>query len=133
MSNIYAVIDKEGNVINTILWDGKKEWTPPEGTTVVDISNISAGIGWNYKNGKFTRPPAPEVPIKVLISQAEQQKASLIAEATKKISILQDAVDLEMATEDEKNKLTAWKRYRVILNRVDTSKAPDITWPDIPA
>ncbi|MGS6301058.1 MULTISPECIES: tail fiber assembly protein, partial [Enterobacter] len=25
--------------------------------------------------------------------------------------------------------LTEWKKYRVLLNRVDTSKAPDIDWP----
>ncbi|HAL6907736.1 TPA: tail fiber assembly protein, partial [Escherichia coli] len=26
----------------------------------------------------------------------------------------------------------AWKKYRVLLNRVDTSTAPDIEWPEIP-
>ncbi|HGW6773097.1 TPA: tail fiber assembly protein, partial [Escherichia coli] len=25
--------------------------------------------------------------------------------------------------------LEAWKKYRVLLNRVDTSTAPDIEWP----
>ncbi|WP_208907139.1 tail fiber assembly protein, partial [Enterobacter cloacae] len=25
-----------------------------------------------------------------------------------------------------------WKKYRVLLNRVDTSKAPDIEWPEKP-
>ncbi|KIE64605.1 tail fiber assembly protein [Escherichia coli] len=28
--------------------------------------------------------------------------------------------------------LEAWKKYRVLLNRVDTSTAPDIEWPEIP-
>ncbi|MEH4949531.1 tail fiber assembly protein, partial [Escherichia coli] len=27
----------------------------------------------------------------------------------------------------------AWKKYRVLLNRVDTSVAPDIVWPDEPS
>ncbi|EOZ2641109.1 tail fiber assembly protein, partial [Escherichia coli] len=27
----------------------------------------------------------------------------------------------------------AWKKYRVLLNRIDTSTAPDIDWPTIPA
>ncbi|EFO3555254.1 recombinase family protein [Escherichia coli] len=27
----------------------------------------------------------------------------------------------------------AWKKYRVLLNRVDTSTAPDIEWPTSPA
>ncbi|MEN3258524.1 tail fiber assembly protein [Sodalis endosymbiont of Spalangia cameroni] len=45
---------------------------------------------------------------------------------------LQDAVDLDMATEAEKAALLAWKRYRVLLNRVDISTAPDIDWPTPP-
>ncbi|EKH7557214.1 tail fiber assembly protein, partial [Escherichia coli] len=27
----------------------------------------------------------------------------------------------------------AWNKYRVLLNRVDTSTAPDIEWPTSPA
>lgn len=45
---------------------------------------------------------------------------------------LQDAVDLDMATETEKSALLAWKKYRVLLNRVDISNAPDIDWPEPP-
>ncbi len=48
------------------------------------------------------------------------------------ISPLQDAIDVEMATKEEKQKLTAWKKYRVLLNRTDTSNAPDIDWPKKP-
>ncbi|HDQ1679619.1 TPA: tail fiber assembly protein [Escherichia coli] len=59
----------------------------------------------------------------------EQQKANLIAEASQTISILQDAVDLDMATDEERTQLTTLKKYRVLLSRVDTSKAPDIDWP----
>ena len=47
-------------------------------------------------------------------------------------SILQDAVDLEIATEEERSLLEAWNKYRVLLNRVDTSTAPDIEWPANP-
>ncbi|EOJ6244137.1 TPA: tail fiber assembly protein, partial [Escherichia coli] len=32
------------------------------------------------------------------------------------------------ATEEENLLLEAWKKYRVLLNRVDTSVAPDIEW-----
>ncbi|EHP8466655.1 tail fiber assembly protein, partial [Salmonella enterica] len=49
--------------------------------------------------------------------------------ATEKIAPLQDAVDLDEATDKEKASLLAWKKYRVQVNRVDTS-SPD--WPDIP-
>ncbi|MEE7406260.1 tail fiber assembly protein, partial [Escherichia coli] len=49
------------------------------------------------------------------------------------IAPLQDAADLEIATEEENSLLEAWKKYRVLLNRVDTSTAPDIEWPTWPA
>ena len=36
---------------------------------------------------------------------------------------LEEAVDLEIATEEERSLLEAWNKYRVLLNRVDTSVA----------
>ncbi|WP_050692015.1 tail fiber assembly protein [Yersinia pekkanenii] len=63
---------------------------------------------------------------------AEEKKARLSNEATVIIAPLQDAVDTELATNDEKARLTAWKTYRVLLSRIDTSKAPDIEWPVAP-
>lgn len=71
----------------------------------------------------------PPIPKEQLIAEAEQQKQSLLAEANNAIAPLQDAVDLDMATDEEIEKLKAWKKYRVLLNRVDTSTAPDIDWP----
>lgn len=64
---------------------------------------------------------------------AESQKVRLLDTATLKINPLQDAVDLGIATDDEKTQLLAWKKYRVSVNRVDTSEAPDITWPVAPS
>ncbi|MDE9566114.1 tail fiber assembly protein [Xenorhabdus bovienii] len=66
------------------------------------------------------------------ISEAEYQKQNLMTEARDKILPLQDAVDLGMATDSEQITLTAWKKYRVILNRIDCSTAPDIDWPKLP-
>jgi len=130
--NDYAVINSDGKITNVVLWDGVSEWSPPDGSTAIKINDSGAGIGWTYNKGVFTLPPAPEVPMEELIAQAEQQKVNLISEASQKISILQDAVDLDMATDDEKTQLTAWKKYRVLLNRVDTSTVPDIVWPEKP-
>ncbi|NHB90740.1 tail fiber assembly protein [Photorhabdus cinerea] len=64
--------------------------------------------------------------------QAEQQKLSLRQQADIAITPLQDAVDLNIATDAEQFALTAWRRYRVLLNRVDCSTAPDIQWPEQP-
>lgn len=67
------------------------------------------------------------------VAEASSNKASLMSTATAAIAPLQDAVDLSIATDDEKTQLTAWKQYRVSLNRVDTATAPDITWPSAPS
>ncbi|ATI63784.1 tail fiber assembly protein [Edwardsiella tarda] len=63
---------------------------------------------------------------------AEQKKQSLLTMATNAIAPLQDAVDLSEATPDEEARLKAWKRFRVEVNRVDTSAAPNISWPAQP-
>lgn len=67
-----------------------------------------------------------------VIARNTQKKNSLMKLATDEIYPLQDAVDLGEATDDEKNKLTSLKKYRVALNRVDVSAAV-LEWPEFPA
>ncbi|EIO8860797.1 tail fiber assembly protein, partial [Salmonella enterica] len=64
------------------------------------------------------------------LREAEETKKRLLQLATDKMAPLQDAVDLEEATDEEKARLNAWKKYRVLVNRVDTSK-PE--WPEAPS
>ena len=64
--------------------------------------------------------------------EAEETENSLMQAANEHIAPLQDAVDLEIATEEEISLLEAWKKYRVLLNRVNTTTAPDIEWPVAP-
>ncbi|MBD1228400.1 tail fiber assembly protein [Xenorhabdus griffiniae] len=73
-------------------------------------------------------PPTPEQ----LQQRAESQKSSLRQQADIAIAPLQDAVDLDMATDAEKSALTEWRKYRVLLNRVNCTTAPDIQWPEQP-
>ncbi|HGG8849775.1 TPA: tail fiber assembly protein [Enterobacter roggenkampii] len=68
-----------------------------------------------------------------LIIIAEAKRASLMAGASVAISPLQDAVDLGDSTPEEEALLKKLKQYRVELNRLDISKAPDISWPVKPA
>ncbi|MEQ5726475.1 tail fiber assembly protein [Providencia rettgeri] len=68
----------------------------------------------------------------VLVAQAEQEKAQRLEEANATITYLQDAIEVGLDDDDYQAKLTAWKTYRVLLNRVDTSLAPDIDWPEKP-
>ena len=66
------------------------------------------------------------------IQKATIRKNQLIDEATNQISYLQDAVDSQIATELEIKSLADWKKYRVLLNRINTDLAPDITFPEKP-
>lgn len=66
------------------------------------------------------------------LREADNKKKSLMRTANDTIAPLQDAVDLGMATPEEEASLLEWKEYRVELNRVDTSTAPDIEWPEVP-
>lgn len=74
----------------------------------------------------------PMIPKEQLIAEAEQQKQILLSEAPEAIAPLQDAVDLDITTDEEIAKLKAWKTYRVFLDRVDTSTSPSIEWPEKP-
>ena len=66
------------------------------------------------------------------VNQASAKKNQLIAEATTKISYLQDAVDTDIATDAEIELFSALKKYRALVNRIDVQQAPEITWPEKP-
>ncbi|EDV7219571.1 tail fiber assembly protein [Salmonella enterica subsp. enterica serovar Saintpaul] len=70
-----------------------------------------------------------QTPTEELKQQANRKKQSLMQEANTMISTLQDSVDMEMATAEETAALTEWKKYRVLLMRVDTEKP---VWPTPP-
>jgi hypothetical protein len=50
---VWAVIDN-GTVVNTVVWDGESDWSPPEGTELVSLADHpGVGIGWDYVDGTF--------------------------------------------------------------------------------
>jgi hypothetical protein len=62
----YALVDSSGHVVNTVVWDGTSNWSPPAGLTAVLDSDARVGPGWLYSGGVFTNPnppPAPPAPI----------------------------------------------------------------------
>ncbi|WP_435927450.1 tail fiber assembly protein [Dryocola sp. BD613] len=67
------------------------------------------------------------------IGLATLKRKELISLASQNIAILQDAVELGIDKHDEVHLLPAWKKYRVQLNRIDVSLAPDIQWPIQPS
>lgn len=66
------------------------------------------------------------------VEAAEQQKAALLLEAQATISLWQTELQLGIISDEDKVGLIAWMNYIKAVQAVDTSKAPDITWPDKP-
>ena len=63
------------------------------------------------------------------VETAELRRQSLLNRANQEIAWQQDAVDVGIATEEETAALSEWKKYRVLLMRVDTAKP---VWPTPP-
>ena len=57
--------------------------------------------------------------------------SSLLEEANNNISMLQDAIDLDMQEGNEEERIKEWKRYRILLTRLDTNNI-DIKFPSKP-
>lgn len=63
------------------------------------------------------------------VATAQLTHSALLTTANTEISWRQDAVDAEIATDEEVSDLAAWKKYRVLLMRVDTTNP---IWPEMP-
>ncbi|EAZ3492000.1 tail fiber assembly protein [Salmonella enterica subsp. enterica serovar Newport] len=93
-----------------------------------NITSVSPDGEYQKWDGKaWVKDAAAEIAAQ--LRQAEETKKRLLQMASEKIAPLQDAVDLGIATDDEKAQLDEWKKYRVLVNRVYTTN-PD--WPDVP-
>jgi len=53
--------------------------------------------------------------------QNQSIKTALINEANEKIAVLQDIIDLDMQESNEEEQLKQWKKYRILVTRVDAS------------
>ncbi|MCN6971273.1 tail fiber assembly protein [Escherichia coli] len=98
----------------------------PEGTTTLEPSTLYDT--WNG-NEWVTDTEAQHT---ADVEAAEQQKAALLAEAQTTISLWQTELQLGIISDEDKASLIAWMKYIKTVQAVDTSKAPDITWPDKP-
>lgn len=90
-------------------------------------------LGVAVPNGATTEPPPPT--LAELTSAALVQRDGFLFTASLRIAPLQDAVDLDEATEGDIANLKLWKQYRVAINRVsDQPNFPNaINWPTPPS
>lgn len=121
--------DKNG-VITRFSYDVSMLWPIDKSVADIAVKLVPDGL---TENGEWMFDGKKIIPVPVdYVSEAEYQKQNLMEAATKIIAPLEDASVLGIATNEEAEALIKWQKYRVLLNRVDTSKAPDIEWPEIP-
>lgn len=90
-------------------------------------------LGVPVPSGATSEPPPPT--LAELTSAALVQRDSFLFTAGLRIAPLQDAVELEEATDADVANLKLWKQYRVAVNRVsDQPSFPrTINWPVPPS
>ena len=129
------------DVMWELVHDVRGTWYDADGQAV-QIDDLNADVG------ALTREAPPDATYKLVNGKWEQcpdkaaaaQKAKMdmavaagMAEANRQIAVLQDAVDLEMATAEEEAALKSWRRYRVLLSRLQAdAKYPDVKLPQRP-
>ncbi|MCX8596822.1 tail fiber assembly protein [Gilliamella sp. B3486] len=84
-------------------------------------------------NGKLTivDPEPIHLSDEQIILQNQSIKTALISETNEKIAVLQDIIDLDMQESNEEDQLKQWKKYRILLTRIDTSDI-NVVFPKSP-
>ncbi|ENB4669151.1 tail fiber assembly protein [Salmonella enterica subsp. enterica serovar Newport] len=121
--------DHRGEMVYDTTTDNQVYISAP-GPLPENVTSVSPGgeyQKWDSKAKVWVKDEAAEKAAQ--LRQAEETKNRLLQIASEKIAPLQDAVDLDIATDDEKAQLDEWKKYRILVNRVDTTN-PD--WPEVP-
>ena len=98
----------------------------PEGTTTLEPS--TSYDTWNGSEW-VTDTEAQHA---ANVEAAEQKQAALLAEAQTTISLWQTELQLGIISDEDKASLISWMKNIKAVQAVDTSKAPDITWPEKP-
>lgn len=117
-------------------------YSPDVTDNLIVVSNEELSTYWRQEppvgkmlgaaNGRPAWVDLPPSTHEELVASANAKKSQLKLVADSEIEWRQDAVNDGSASDREIADLAAWRKYRVALMRVDTSKAPDIEWPDMP-
>lgn len=108
-------------------------FTPDFVATCVDITDLDPQPqqGWTYDGSSFAPYVAPPLTPEQILAANTAVRNQYLAAATLAIAPLQDAVDIGEATSADTAMLTAWKTFRVAVNRVVLT-VQNPTWPTPP-
>ncbi|EDW5023145.1 tail fiber assembly protein [Salmonella enterica subsp. enterica serovar Albuquerque] len=121
-------IHPETKVIHSVSEDISKLY--PAGFDIIETDNVPYDdiISGKYQfvDNRIIMRTYNEIEITQITNIEKAERLKL---ANKKIMPLQDAVDPGIATTEEMQKLDAWKKYRVEINRTNASNSLNISWP----
>jgi hypothetical protein len=109
----------ENNRVYAYESDGSQDEFIPEGLVLIT----------NEEMEQLIKPPKEQV-----IANNEQIKQSLINEASIQIEILRDAIEFDDESEETESnqiQLKKWRKYRVLLSKIDINST-EIDWPEKP-
>ncbi|HGW5506286.1 TPA: tail fiber assembly protein [Citrobacter koseri] len=84
------------------------------------------------ENGYPVLSELPPLTAEDNIAAAELKKASLLAEASSMTGDWKTELELGIISDEDKASLIIWLAYIKALKALDTSSAPDISWPTPP-
>ena len=130
-------------------WKLVPDWRGVTLYSTADGSRISAPLGKTPEQLAATELPRPgavyvwqngawavDAALQAAADKAaqDQEITAALALAARQIVVLQDAVDLGIATADEEASYKAWRTYRVLVSRLKAdAKYPAVTLPPQPA
>lgn len=136
-----AIVLKNGGWIYPHDHRGQKVYSITNGSekTITEIGDIPDGYTTMKPASEFDRWDGGKWVLDAKkqhqhdIDVATAKKQQLLNATNAQIEYLQDAIDADIATDKEKTLFSEWKKYRVLLNRIDLNQAPDIEWPNKPS
>ena len=106
--------------------DDVPEYRESEGSEITVQSGLK-----RITEEEFLELSKPKITKEDIIFNNKIRKDNLIIEANEKIKILEDIIELEMQEANEEEQIKEWKRYRILLTRIDINNT-DIKFPPKP-
>ena len=95
-------------------------------------ANQPTGKMLGYIDNSLSWVDLPSPTAEEEVASAVAYKTSLLSQITFKTQIWQTQLVLGIITDADKAELTAWMKYAQAVSAIDTSTAPNITWPTAP-
>lgn len=123
--------DHRGETVYSVA-DGSEVMVTETGGYPSDTTTLKPSSGFDSWDGKkwVTDTDALRA---ANVAEAARHKAELISQANSTTQAWQTQLSLGIITDADKASLTVWMQYIQVVQAVDVSTAPDISWPQMPA